>query len=157
MLCISLWQPWASLWVARRKIHETRHWAPPVTIKGMPVLGATIGVHAAKRLIARDDLDPLCARICDDEFGLHWERTLPRGLVIGAGRLVACWQTAARRRQVTQEEQALGDWSDGRYAWQLIDTVQFARPIPWRGQQAVFDVPDEAIAGRVTPFLGALL
>src|SRR6185436_9203151 len=44
--CISLWQPWGSLWCSDAKEHETRHW--PTSHRGW------LAVHAAKRKI--DDL-----------------------------------------------------------------------------------------------------
>ena len=148
MLCISLWQPWASLWVCspREKIHETRDWAVPAKACGRPVLGATIAVHAAKRLVKGNDLNPVCANICEDAFGCHWERTLPRGAVVGTGRLVACWKTEARRGGVDDSELALGDWSDGRYAWQLADVAPLVRAVPWRGLQGWFEFPEERLA-----------
>src|SRR6266851_1649200 len=49
---ISLWQPWASLWCSRRKVHETRHWR--CRHRGWLL------VHAAKRFEKDFDLgEPL--------------------------------------------------------------------------------------------------
>ncbi len=146
MLCISLWQPWASLWASRLKLHETRDWPVPARFSGKPVLGATIAIHAAQRLIKGGDLDPACAAICTEAWGAGWEKILPRGAIVGSGRLVACWKTEARRRDVADDELALGNWSDGRYAWQLADAKPLMRPVPWRGQQGWFEIPDEQLA-----------
>lgn len=140
MLAISLWQPWASLWAAGVKVHETRHW------RCDDQLGQAIAIHAAKKLITRAGLDPLCAAICNRCLGSDWERTLPRGALIGRGKIVACWRTAARRDQVSADERALGDWSDGRYAWQLAEVAAYATPIPYIGRQKWFAV---SLAGVV--------
>ena len=37
---------------------------------------------------------------------------------------------------------AMGHYAPGRYAWTILDPVLFAEPIPYRGQQGFFKVPD---------------
>ena len=74
MRALSLWQPWASLWLTPRKVHETRHWS---TLHRGWLL-----VHAAKRKIDRD-IDPALNEILIDEFGPHWGLDLPLGALIG--------------------------------------------------------------------------
>jgi len=144
MLCISLWQPWASLWACGAKIHETRAWPVPAKIDGRALLGATIAIHAAKR-VERAEAGARLAEICRARWGAGWERILPRGAVVGTGRLTACWRTGERYRSIGADEEALGNWSPGRYAWQLADAKPLLRPVPWRGQQGWFEVSDDAL------------
>ena len=42
-------------------------------------------------------------------------------------------------------ERAFGDYAPGRYAWVLADVLPLPRPVPWRGEQGLFEVPDVAI------------
>lgn len=124
--------------MAGRKQYETRHW--PYRFNP-----GVLAIHAAKKLVKREDLDRLCAEICEDEFGCHWELTLPRGAIIGTGRLVDCAPAHRLRDKVSEEEQALGDWSDGRYVWLLDYRCPLKVPLPWRGMQSFFDVPEDVV------------
>lgn len=150
MKAISLWQPWASLWLSPRKIHETRHW--PIHHRGWLL------VHAAKRF--ERDIDPgdPLREILDDEFGGHWAMDLPTGALLGVVNVVACKRTedvlplvpdAAER-----DDFECGDYHPGRFAWQRSDYRVFERPIPYRGMQGLFDVPNDVLpepyrSGRV--------
>lgn len=153
MLAISLWQPWASLWAAGVKAHETRSW------RCDDKLGQVIAIHAAKALVPAHRLDVRVVEILCDRFGADWQRTLPRGAIVGTGKLVACWRTAARRPQIEHDEWCLGDWSNGRYAWQLAEARPLAAPMPFAGRQSWFDVPAQILAAvtPAAPAQGALL
>lgn len=137
MKAISLWQPWASLWLTDAKIHETRHW--PTSHRGLLL------VHAAKRKI--DDLSgDRLDEICDGIWGHHWGLELPRGALIGIVRLVGCTRTEDMPigHQSTDDYEC-GDYSPGRYAWCRASPVIFDEPIPYRGQQGFFEVPDSIL------------
>lgn len=140
MKAISLWQPWASLWVAGIKIHETRHW--PTNYRG------ELLVHAAKTLCR--DVDQHLAALLVRHFGERWAKELPRGALIGCVELEECLPTAVVG--ITDEERACGNWSAGRYAWRAVHAGRFREPIPYTGRQGFFDVPAEfvstALAGR---------
>lgn len=140
MRAISLWQPWASLWCSGVKIHETRHW--PTAHRGWLL------VHAAKRRI--DDhsgsrLDDLCA----SEFGNHWGMEIPRGAIVGAVDVVDCRRTLEIEFDHDDVDQAndyeCGNFEAGRYGWRADGFLMFADPIPYRGAQGFFDVPDELV------------
>jgi activating signal cointegrator 1 len=133
---ISLWQPWASLWVAGVKIHETRHW--PTDYRG-PLL-----VHAAKRLCA--DLEPDLADIMVKNFGARWAKELPRGALVGSVELASCRPTDMTANLITDRERACGDWSPGRYAWGARQAYRFREPIPYTGRQGFFDVSASVVA-----------
>jgi hypothetical protein len=140
MRAISLWQPWASLWLTAAKVHETRHW--PTRHKG-PLL-----VHAAKRKLDDydgDDLDLICVRL----FGPDYRATLPRGALLGIVHITACGPTrkdfADADRAEHADDRACGDWSEGRFAWRRGSFRTFP-PIAFPGRQGIFEVSDEVIA-----------
>ena len=85
MKAISLWQPWASLWLTPAKVHETRHW--PTSHRGWLL------VHAAKRTIDDYEGDDALDQICDRIFGAGWSSTLPRGALLGIVNVVDCVRT----------------------------------------------------------------
>jgi hypothetical protein len=134
MKAISLWQPWASLWLTERKVHETRHW--PTAYRGRLL------VHAAKRFVRDVELD--LKEILIDEFGGHWGMDLPRGALLGFVDLEDCVPT--ERIRLTADDEACGDFSLGRFGWRRGRFVRFAQPIPWRGMQALFSVPSNVVA-----------
>jgi activating signal cointegrator 1 len=136
MRAISLWQPWASLWCSEDKEHETRHWS---TAYRGPLL-----VHAAQKLVSK------CGLELDDiviaRFGPHWRTTLPRGAIIGKVALINCvpTETMPASHQRTNDYQC-GDFSPRRFAWRRTNYRLFEAPIPYRGRQSFFDVPDSIL------------
>lgn len=144
MRAISLWQPWASLWCSGVKRHETRHW--PTSHRGWLI------VHAAKRRI--DDFSGMrLDELCDSEFGNHWGLDLPRGCLVGAVHLVACIRTEDIVFDHSDNDQAndyeCGDFSAGRYGWRADQFRLFGDPIPYRGAQTIFNVPDDLVRERM--------
>ena len=138
MKAISLWQPWASLWCSEAKIHETRHW--PTSHRGWLL------VHAAKRRID-DHGGTRLDDICDGLWGHHWGMEVPRGALVGMVNLVGCVSTDTMPiGHQSTEDYECGDFSHGRYAWRRAAFHVFRDPIPYRGQQGMFEVPDNLIA-----------
>lgn len=133
MKALSLWQPWASLWACGRKTYETRDWS--TTYRG-PLL-----IHAAKTICI--DISDELREICADEFGGHWSVSLPAGALIAVCELVSCAPT--RYLNVGVEEFFQGNFTPGRWAWGIQNSRVFDRPIPFRGRQQLFDVPDEIL------------
>lgn len=140
MRAISLWQPWASLWCSKRKVHETRHW--PTSHHGWLV------VHAAKKLVGDcgEELDELAIA----EFGPYWRTTLPRGAIIGAVRIVACKPTVSlfKNAAANKDDLACGDFSEGRFAWERDEFSVLPKTIPYRGHQAMFSVLNSLLPTR---------
>lgn len=145
MKAISLWQPWASLWLSPRKVHETRHW--PCQWQGKPMRG-TILVHAAKKFVKDFDFDHPLLAILDGEFGPRWVRELPTGALLGTVELLG-WVRAMDENDVpaaeSDDDLVCGDFSPGRFAWRRGDYRVFKRPIPYRGAQGFFSVADELL------------
>ncbi len=51
--------------------------------------------------------------------------------------------TALRERD--PDEHAFGHYEPGRFAWVLRDVERLAVPVPFRGSQGIFDVPNELL------------
>lgn len=131
--CVSLWQPWASLWAAGRKKNETRDWM--TSHRGL------ILIHAAKRV--ETDIDPQLVEIVVDQFGKDWATRLPRGAVIGNCKLVDMRST--NHLGVDAQEYAQGNYGPDRFAWRGIEHRTFERPVPFRGLQTIFRVPQRLV------------
>lgn len=138
MKAISLWQPWASLWLSDAKVHETRHW--PTSHRGW------LAVHAAKRPL--DDLSgDRLDEICDGIWGHHWGLELPRGALIGMVDLISCTRMT-ETQPASDDDRECGDWRPERYAWRRGEFIVFPESIPFRGAQGIFTVPDDILPKR---------
>lgn len=145
MRAISLWQPYASLWCSDDKEHETRHW--PTPYRGWLL------VHAAKKLVSDcgEELDGITV----DRFGPHWRAALPRGAIIGAVKLINCKRTEDLLKEWGCPPEPIpmrhwidaqcGDFGDGRYAWERGEFLVFSKPVPYRGMQSFFEVPNHLV------------
>jgi hypothetical protein len=124
---ISLWQPWASYIAVGMKRFETRSWSTGYR--------GPLAIHAAKRRLTEYELDLL------DEWPLPIRLDeIPYGAVVAVATLADCRMMASGRGPDDKED-ALGDWSPGRFAWALHDVRQLAFPFPCRGAQGLFDLP----------------
>ncbi len=136
MRAISLWQPWASLLFTPAKRHETRSWAPPRT-----VWGQRIAIHAAKKEVPPVDTEHLM-HILQRELEANRLPTLhARGAIIGTAVLKSHHRmTDVDMFRWSDDELDTGDWTPGRWAWELTDHELFIEPIPWKGAQGFFKV-----------------
>lgn len=135
MKALSLWQPWASLWARGRKQYETRHWA---TKHRGPV-----AVHAAQKLCT--DIGDELEQICVEEFGKDWAKTLPRGALIATCALNGCLPSEELCELVSEEERAQGNFEPGRFGWHTTEMTELPVPIPFRGHQSLFNVPEHVL------------
>lgn len=133
MKVITLWQPWASLWLTTAKVHETRHWA--TKHRGYLL------VHAAKRPIDKH-LDAALESICMAQFGEGWRASLPLGSIIGRVELLDCLSTNVHQ-PVDKTDRVCGNFSADRFMWKRGRFHVFTPPIPYKGMQGIFNVPDE--------------
>lgn len=139
---ISMWQPWGSLWLSPNKPHETRHWQ--TRHRGRLL------VHAAKKLVK--DVDAELTVVLENEFGPNWSTDLPVGAIIGMVDLIDVSPTEelCASGLVHPEELACGDFSDGRFGWRRGSYWRFPEPIPYRGRQTLFNVPEEVVANQIS-------
>ena len=117
MKCLSLWQPWASYLVCGEKKIETRHW--PTKHRGRLL------IHAAKTTQS-------CAN--------GHIATMAFGAIIGIVDLVDCKRSEDLWDKISPWESHLGNYEDGRFGWMTENQHRFESPIPYRGQQGLFDV-----------------
>lgn len=146
MRALSLWQPWASFMFAALPF-------PPKTIetRSRNVVGryrGLLAIHATAREPAWvwDEMsEELCAvykrflgQRCPD---------LPRGCVLG---LVYVEQVQPTENVLfpTEHEELLGDYTEGRTAIVTRTPRVLETPLPWRGRQGLWTLPDDALRGR---------
>lgn len=170
MKALTIWQPWASLIACGAKRYETRSWATkyrgPIAIHAamkdpfkLPLLGKEF-----ERIVRHEIEADRCPTWC----------FMPRGKVIATAELVNVWHIVYhpgpdvnRARHIdigaesltedkhdphfgdyfvpTDKEIALGDWTPGRYAWELANVKILPEPIPIKGKQGLwnFEIPKE--------------
>lgn len=136
MKAISLWQPWASAIALNLKRNETRgrltHYRGPLAI------------HAALRWQA--DQQEFAA--LERRLGRLPAR-LPFGAIVAVARLVACRPTWEVLPTIRPIEKLYGNYGPGRYAWILDEVLALERPVPYRGSQGFFEVPDALLMEQV--------
>jgi len=174
-LVFPMWQPWATLVVARDvqlheppKQHETRPWRPPPARLPM-----CVAIHAAKRwgleshaLASSEPFDSVLWRCGYRLPGSRTNlKTLPLGAVIGLAIVDRVYSTDELRplleltarnprnppaRLKAECELAFGNYSPGRYAFRLRFPLELPKPIPYRANQAKFQPfgKDDVLAMR---------
>lgn len=133
MKCISLWQPWASAIFLGYKTIETRSWETKYR--------GELLIHAAKTFpnIAQD------FAATELSVGRGLER-VPLGAILGVVELESIGATEDQDYFISALERRYGDFSWGRFGWQLQNPRQFKEPISYSGRQGLFDVPDSVVA-----------
>lgn len=131
MKALSLWQPWASLIALGAKQYETRSW--------QTAYRGPLAIHAAKN---RSELDycysePFCSSL--KAGGLYKPSDLPFGAVVCIVDLVSISRTATIYSEIGDQERAFGNYSPGRYAWELQLVKRLAPPVPARGAQGLWE------------------
>jgi activating signal cointegrator 1 len=137
MRAISLWQPWASAIAIGVKKIETRSW--PTSYRG------PLAIHAAK---TKEHLDYARMPEVAPAFmaaGIRTMGNFPLGAIVATCVLKDCFSTQIFNA-IGELERALGNYDEGRFGWVLSDVVWIKNPIPFRGSQGFFNVPDELLA-----------
>lgn len=138
MKVITVWQPYASLLVWGEKRYETRGWQP---FKHQLKQGEIILIHAAVRKPTVYEHRIFMSAVFDDIFVRQQILTLndlPYGAIIAAARFVCAHPTEAIRNELSVKERALGNYQDGRFAWELEVVKVPDAPIPAKGQQGLW-------------------
>lgn len=128
MKAITLWQPWATLIALGEKPYETRSW--PTSYRGK------IAIHASKKWDGEtlaDFTSPEVWRVMQRRHVRDID--LPLGAIICVGDLTDCIPTVL----VPQNEQRLGNFLPGRFAWKIEHVKVLLNPISIRGQQGLWD------------------
>ena len=150
---LTLHQPWASLIAAGAKRFETRFWCPPSV-----VICKRIAIHAGKQMIGPEDLlgTPGLPKAIAKFLGRWWMYQVPQGAVVATARVVGGYRVrnvengfaycdhGPSRDNFTTMARSLpvdlfGDFSPGRWLWELEDVQPLDPPVPARGRQGLWD------------------
>lgn len=139
MKAISLWQPWSILWALGEKLNETRHWN--TNYRG------ELAIHAAKRCVKSE----LAEYWQNDYFrtALHKHtmgtsdlaQYLDFGSIVGIVDLFDCKRVEDIVAQLSEKEQAFGNYSAGRFAWMGRNHTKITTSVQTRGFQGFWDLP----------------
>ena len=144
MKAISLWQPWATAIALGLKQIETR--GRLLRYRGL------IAIHAAQTRKHSDFLFAPDQRPAIREVftaaGYVMIKQLPFGSVVAVAEVYDCRRSEDLLAEglVSPEEAVWGNYGPGRFGWLLRDVRRLETPIPWRGSQGFFSVPDERLA-----------
>ena len=125
-------QPWASL-VGRGKHHETRSWATHYR--------GPIAIHAALRKPVITDLTEQTRKTVEHILGNSWRIELPLGAIIAVAHLAECLPT--NQIETDNVDLLLGNFNQGRWAWKLTDIHILSDPLPCKGTQGLWNVPEQ--------------
>lgn len=136
MRCISICQPWASAIFLGHKTIETRGWS--TRYRG-PLL-----IHASKTFTK------FAQNFAAEELavGRGLER-FPLGAILGVVELESIGETEDQDYLISALERRYGDFSWGRFGWQLTNIRPFKEPIGYSGRQGLFNVPDSVVAEAI--------
>jgi hypothetical protein len=140
MKALTLWRPWPYVIFhpdpEKRKTIENRTWAPPA-----PMFGQLIAIHAGKRW-DRDGaeyIEDIIGEYRDDEDD-------PSGVIVGVVRVVRVFNDDHHKALHAMGRRCdpltRSPWAFGPVCWVLEDAIPFAKPIPCRGAQGLWNVPD---------------
>lgn len=138
MKVISLYEPYATLMALGLKTNETRSW--DTQYRG-PLL-----IHATKAMPA------WCKELFNEVPFIRALAgvSLSPGCIVGMVEVVGTTRTelVANIEQsefYETDEYWFGDYSPGRFAWQTINPVRFATPIPAKGSQGFWNFDSSTI------------
>jgi len=157
MKCIYLWQPWATLWVLGEKRNETRSYA--TKHRGELIVGAAKLTKQNQEIGERlYNTEPFYSSLAKHGYK-NW-KDLPTGALVGIVEITECRNVLPDnidkrmsiyaehlliyRKEVSEQERAFGDWSNGRWIW-MAENHKPLTPIPYRGQQGMFHVDFEKL------------
>lgn len=129
---VTVWQPWASAIAAGLKVYETRVWKPgPSHLE----VGEELAIHAGMRAVAAPpDVEAYLASL---------PRPLPRplGAVVCVCRVIGFQPTddLVAAGSLSATELLLGNYSPGRWAWQLEVLRRFPSGIQALGHQGIWN------------------
>jgi hypothetical protein len=140
MKVITIIQPWATLIALREKKFETRSWSTKHR--------GELAIHAGKKVDKEACLrEPFKSTLA--KYGYNADN-LPTGVILARCILRDCievvWTNGEyailgiSTRTAGGNEYAFGDFSQGRYAWEVSD-IDEVDPIPVKGQQGLWNYP----------------
>jgi hypothetical protein len=134
MRCLTIRQPWATLVALGEKQFETRSWQ--TAYRGE--LAVHAGLRVDKAACAREPFKSALAR-----HG-YTADNLPLGSIIATGFLKNCYEVTAGLAEEGWpggNEYAFGEYTEGRYAWELENMTLLAEPVPAKGRLGFWNFP----------------
>lgn len=129
---VSLMQPWAGLVAAGAKSIETRSW--PAKYRGPLAIHASMGFpEEARKLCLQEPFKSALAR-----GGYNDPKDLPLGAVVAVCRLDAVWKVE-KESWVPAGQKPFGDFTPGRYAWDLVEIERLKEPVPATGRLGLWE------------------
>ena len=134
MKCISLIQPWATLILSGAKRFETRSWKTPYR--------GPLAIHASGRFPS------LAKSLCHKEpfqsalqaAGVRYWTELPIGKLLGTVVLEECVRVEDVAPTLSHQELSFGDYSHGRWAWQLSGPTPLVSPVVLKGKLGLYEI-----------------
>lgn len=141
MKAITLWQPWATLVAIGVKRLETRSWPIP-----RAALGQAVAIHAAKRAPEWTTNHAINNALARHGFENEHQDApprvlLPRGRIVAVGELQHSYridEAFLASPYFREEDRPFGDFTPGRFAWDLGKVVPLRAPIPSKGAQGLW-------------------
>lgn len=137
MKVITIRQPWATLIALGEKKFETRSWRTKYRGK--------LGIHAGKNIDkAACRQEPIRSVLAKHGYT---DKNLPTGVILATCKLSNCIKVAnelvmtAYFNNGEDNEYYFGDYSEGRYAWELQDVQALENPIYAKGQLSLWEYP----------------
>lgn len=138
MKAITIIQPWATLIALGEKQYETRSWATKHR--------GELAIQAGKK-IDREACQEELIRSMLTKHG-YTADNLPTGAIVAITHLKNCLRSIdtwadgyvlENRVFISSPEYEFGDFTPGRYAWELADVQRLQKPIPAKGMQGLWN------------------
>lgn len=147
MKAISIYEPWGTAIARGLKGNETRGWS--TSYRGLLAVHCAKFQGAAKMLWdgKHPDDHGMCSVMRDAlaTVGVRSMEDLAFGCVVAVAMLKRVVPVETIAPTLTPVERAFGNYDPGRFAWQLEDVRRLAQPVPFRGAQGFFTVPDHLL------------
>ncbi|MCM3729511.1 ASCH domain-containing protein [Neobacillus cucumis] len=138
MKVLTMKQPWASLFVLREVIYETRTWR--TSYRG------PLAIHTSKQV----DRAVCSHKTIQALLGKHGYTVdnLPTGKIIAVCNLINClkvtdnqttWAVLENSVIVSENNYFLGDFNERNYAWEVQDMQLLDQPIPAKGHLGLWE------------------
>ncbi len=139
MKAITIKQPWATLIALGEKKFETRSWQTKYR--------GPLAIHAGKS-IDKDACENSWIKGVLKEHGITSYKDLPTGVVLATVELKDCYKVEAtlghvsvlsKGRTIEGLEVTFGDYTEGRYAWELDNLQVLSDPVVAKGQLSLWE------------------
>lgn len=151
MKAITIIQPWATLIATGEKKFETRSWSTKHR--------GEIAIHAGKKINKEACSKPEIKEALDRHG--YTVDNLPTGAVVATALLNECYEVIRENSEAQMvmfdktngtkfwevnkngNEFAFGDFSLGRYAWEMAEVELMDKPLPAKGQQGLWNLANQ--------------